>query len=59
MFTYHWLVPKWAAPGPTDGPCLTLAYYSSVDPVRDTNTGLIGPIITCRKVNYANISIVV
>ena len=49
-YTYRWFVPKRAAPGPNDGPCVTWAYYSSVDPVKDTNSGLVGPLITCRKV---------
>ena len=51
-YTYHWFVPKRAAPGPNDGPCITWAYYSSVDPIKDTNSGLIGPLITCRKVSF-------
>ena len=49
-FTYHWFVPERAAPGPNDGPCLTWAYYSGANAIKDTNTGLIGPLITCRKV---------
>eukprot|EP00112_Aurelia_sp_Birch-Aquarium-sp1_P012138 Seg2551.1 transcript_id=Seg2551.1/GoldUCD/mRNA.D3Y31 product="Hephaestin-like protein" protein_id=Seg2551.1/GoldUCD/D3Y31 len=49
MHTYNWFVPKRAAPGPNDGPCNTYSYYSAVDTVKDTNTGLLGPLITCRK----------
>ncbi len=50
VFEYQWFVPKRAAPGPNDGPCITWAYYSAVNTIKDTNTGLIGPLITCRKV---------
>ena len=53
MHTYDWFVPKRAAPGPNDSPCNTYTYYSAVDTIKDTNSGLIGPLITCRKVNDA------
>lgn len=39
-----------SGPGPADTACLTWAYFSDVDPVKDTNTGLVGPLIICRKV---------
>uniref|UniRef100_A0A672PML9 ferroxidase n=1 Tax=Sinocyclocheilus grahami TaxID=75366 RepID=A0A672PML9_SINGR len=29
--------------------CLSYLYYSAVDPVRDTNSGLFGPIQVCKK----------
>eukprot|EP00112_Aurelia_sp_Birch-Aquarium-sp1_P026037 Seg8986.2 transcript_id=Seg8986.2/GoldUCD/mRNA.D3Y31 product="Hephaestin-like protein" protein_id=Seg8986.2/GoldUCD/D3Y31 len=56
MFTYKWFVPKRSAPGTKDSNCLTWAYYSAVDPVKDTNTGLIGTLITCRKVGKQKLS---
>jgi len=36
--------------GPTEGEpdCLTYLYYSAVDPVKDTNSGLAGPLLICR-----------
>ena len=36
-----------SGPGPADTACLTWAYFSDVDPVKDTNTGLVGPLIVC------------
>ena len=48
--TFEWLVPKASAPGSNDGACITWSYYSAVDTIKDTNTGLIGPLITCKKV---------
>eukprot|EP00794_Sanderia_malayensis_P014203 gene14203-15685_t len=47
--TYNWFVPAKSSPGIKDGPCVTWAYYSAVDTVKDTNSGLIGPLITCKK----------
>lgn len=46
-FTYHWRVTE--GPSDSDPPCISYLYYSSVDPVRDTNSGLIGPIQVCKK----------
>ena len=49
--TYQWFVPKRSAPGAQDSACITWSYFSAVDSVKDTNSGLIGPLITCRKVD--------
>ncbi|XP_051521589.1 hephaestin-like protein 1a isoform X2 [Myxocyprinus asiaticus] len=46
-FTYHWRVTE--GPSDSDPPCLSYLYYSAVDPVRDTNSGLIGPVQVCKK----------
>uniref|UniRef100_A0A8C8VRC4 ferroxidase n=1 Tax=Pelusios castaneus TaxID=367368 RepID=A0A8C8VRC4_9SAUR len=35
--------------GDSDPPCLTYLYYSASDPVMDTNSGLVGPLLVCRK----------
>ncbi|XP_029458196.1 hephaestin-like protein 1 isoform X2 [Rhinatrema bivittatum] len=48
-FTYKWTVPENAGPTTSDPPCLTYLYYSAVDPVMDTNSGLVGPLLVCRK----------
>ena len=48
--TFKWFVPSESAPGAKDGACITWSYYSAVDTIKDTNTGLIGPLIACRKV---------
>ncbi|XP_061691425.1 coagulation factor VIII [Syngnathoides biaculeatus] len=40
-----------AADGPTidDPECLTYSYSSQVDPVRDINSGLVGPLLICQS----------
>ncbi|GBM15077.1 Hephaestin-like protein [Araneus ventricosus] len=48
LMVYEWLVPENAGPGPNGFNCTPWAYYSAVDPVKDTNAGLIGPMIICR-----------
>ena len=56
-YTYSWTVPERAGPGSDDTSCLTWAYYSDVDSVKDPNTGLVGPLIVCRKVRTLRQSI--
>lgn len=46
-FTYRWRVIE--GPSSSDPPCLSYLYYSAADPVRDTNSGLFGPIQVCKK----------
>jgi len=48
-FTYVWLVPERAGPGPMDGSSVMWMYHSHVDEVRDINTGLFGPIIVTAR----------
>lgn len=48
-YTYVWTVPESAGPGPKDPVCISYAYYSSVNPSKDTNSGLVGPLVICRK----------
>uniref|UniRef100_A0A8D0HKS2 Hephaestin n=1 Tax=Sphenodon punctatus TaxID=8508 RepID=A0A8D0HKS2_SPHPU len=47
-FTYRWTVPQHVGPTATDPACLTWMYSSAVDPTRDTNSGLVGPMLICR-----------
>ncbi|XP_054852244.1 hephaestin isoform X3 [Eublepharis macularius] len=47
-FTYRWTVPQHVGPTAADPPCLTWMYSSAVDPTRDTNSGLVGPLLICR-----------
>ncbi|KAM4047114.1 ferroxidase HEPHL1 [Anomaloglossus baeobatrachus] len=47
--TYHWNVPERSGPGSNDPDCLTWAYYSKEDYMKDMYSGLIGPLLTCRK----------
>ncbi|XP_059711943.1 ceruloplasmin isoform X5 [Haemorhous mexicanus] len=48
-FTYEWDVPEDVGPTEQDPDCLTWLYYSAVDAVRDTSSGLVGPLLVCRK----------
>ncbi|KTG05852.1 hypothetical protein cypCar_00048112, partial [Cyprinus carpio] len=47
--TYSWFIPNRSGPGPSDPNCITYAYYSSVSLVEDLMSGLVGPLIVCRK----------
>ncbi|ELK16486.1 Hephaestin-like protein 1 [Pteropus alecto] len=47
--TYRWNVPKRSGPGPSDPNCIPWVYYSTVNFVKDTYSGLIGPLIICRE----------
>ncbi|ELK33464.1 Hephaestin [Myotis davidii] len=46
--TYRWTVPPHAGPTAQDPACLTWMYFSAVDPIRDTNSGLVGPLLVCK-----------
>ncbi|ESP04555.1 hypothetical protein LOTGIDRAFT_170648 [Lottia gigantea] len=48
-FTYKWTVPIRSGPGVNDPNCIGRMYYSSVDSVVDTYTGLFGPLVLCRS----------
>lgn len=43
-----WDVPVSSGPGDTDPNCITYAYYSSVDFIKDVYSGLLGPLVVCR-----------
>uniref|UniRef100_A0A4W3IUZ5 ferroxidase n=1 Tax=Callorhinchus milii TaxID=7868 RepID=A0A4W3IUZ5_CALMI len=50
FFIYKWTVPDHVGPTNTGDPsCLTWMYYSATDPVKDTNSGLVGPLIVCKR----------
>lgn len=49
MVTYVWPVPERAGPAKMDGSSILWMYHSHTDEVRDTNTGLAGPIIITRR----------
>ena len=51
LFKYIWQVPERAGPTENDGDCLAWAYYSDTFSVEDLYTGLVGPLIVCKKVN--------
>ncbi|XP_049623129.1 hephaestin isoform X6 [Suncus etruscus] len=46
---YNWTVPEGHAPTDADPACLTWIYHSHVDAPRDIATGLIGPLVTCKR----------
>lgn len=46
--TYEWMVPLAAGPVQGEADCLTYLYYSGVDPVKDSQSGLVGPLLVCR-----------
>ncbi|XP_028411443.1 hephaestin-like protein [Dendronephthya gigantea] len=48
-YIYTWKVPARAGPTSSDNDCLSWMYYSHVEPSKDTNSGLVGPLIICRK----------
>ncbi|XP_039598559.1 hephaestin-like, partial [Polypterus senegalus] len=47
--TYTWTVTDEHAPTEDDPGCLTWIYHSHVDAPRDISSGLIGPLLTCKK----------
>ncbi|XP_058406209.1 ceruloplasmin [Diceros bicornis minor] len=47
--TYIWKIPERSGAGIEDSACVPWAYYSTVDQVKDLYSGLIGPLIVCRK----------
>ncbi|MEQ2272405.1 hephaestin-like 1, partial [Xenotaenia resolanae] len=48
VYTYEWTVPVGAGPVQGEPDCLSHLYYSAVDPVKDTSSGLVGPLLVCR-----------
>jgi hephaestin len=49
MVTYVWPVPVRAGPAAMDGSSVLWMYHSHTDEVKDTNAGLIGPIIIAQR----------
>ncbi|XP_006903188.1 PREDICTED: hephaestin-like [Elephantulus edwardii] len=49
VITYRWNIPERSGPGPKDSACISSIYYSSVDPIKDMYSGLVGPLIICQK----------
>ncbi|XP_061558444.1 ferroxidase HEPHL1 isoform X1 [Phycodurus eques] len=46
-FTYTWQVLE--GPSSSDSPCIPYLYYSATAPVEDTNSGLVGPLLVCKR----------
>lgn len=51
QYTYKWYVEEKQGPGPNDSNCVTRIYHSHVDTPRDVPSGLVGPILTCKRGN--------
>ena len=47
--TYRWHIHRTAGPGKADPACIVSAYLSDNDIYKDTNTGLVGPLVVCRR----------
>ncbi|XP_037698864.1 ceruloplasmin [Choloepus didactylus] len=47
--TYMWEIPERSGAGMEDSACIPWVYYSTVDQVKDLYSGLIGPLIVCRR----------
>ncbi|XP_051042098.1 coagulation factor V isoform X2 [Phodopus roborovskii] len=48
-YTYQWIISEDSGPTPDDPPCLTHIYYSYENLTQDFNSGLIGPLLICKK----------
>ena len=49
MHVYRWSIPERAGPAAGDGSSIAWMYHSHTDEVRDTNAGLIGPILVTAR----------
>lgn len=49
IHVYRWKVPYRSGPGKNEPNCVGYSYKSPVFPNRDTATGLLGPLVICRK----------
>ncbi|XP_069140147.1 hephaestin-like protein [Argopecten irradians] len=47
--TYTFNVPRTVAPTYGDPVCNTYVYQSAVDPIRDVHSGLMGPLLVCKR----------
>lgn len=48
-YTYEWTIGEDSGPTQDDPPCLTYIYYSYENLIQDFNSGLIGPLLICKK----------
>ncbi|MEQ2308560.1 hypothetical protein AMECASPLE_029392, partial [Ameca splendens] len=47
--TYEWTLPESHSPTAEDSNCLTRFYHSHVRPPKDINSGLLGPLLICKR----------
>ncbi|XP_036199955.1 coagulation factor V [Myotis myotis] len=48
-YTYEWTISEDSGPTQDDSSCLTYIYYSYENLIQDFNSGLIGPLLICKK----------
>ena len=48
-YSYIWPLAPSHAPGKDDPSCLTRVYHSHVNAPKDMASGLVGPLIICKK----------
>lgn len=48
-YTYKWTVLDTDEPTREDAQCITRSYHSAVDVTRDIASGLIGPLLICKR----------
>uniref|UniRef100_A0A8C7EWN7 Coagulation factor V n=1 Tax=Neovison vison TaxID=452646 RepID=A0A8C7EWN7_NEOVI len=48
-YTYVWKIGEDSGPTHDDPPCLTHIYYSYENLIQDFNSGLVGPLLICKK----------
>uniref|UniRef100_A0A8D2JSC3 Coagulation factor V n=1 Tax=Sciurus vulgaris TaxID=55149 RepID=A0A8D2JSC3_SCIVU len=48
-YTYEWHISEDSGPTQDDPPCLTHIYYSYENLIQDFNSGLVGPLLICKK----------
>ncbi|XP_059912863.1 ferroxidase HEPHL1 isoform X2 [Gadus macrocephalus] len=46
-FVYAWQLLE--GPSPSDPACIPYLYYSGTDPIKDTSSGLVGPLLVCKQ----------
>lgn len=47
--TYEWTLPEDHSPTLEESNCLTRFYHSHVSAPKDINSGLIGPLLICKR----------
>lgn len=47
--SYTWQVTENMGPLPDDPPCITRMYASVIDYMKDTYSGLVGPMLICKR----------
>ncbi|KAB0402372.1 hypothetical protein E2I00_007451 [Balaenoptera physalus] len=48
-YTYRWFIEETQGPCPNDSNCMTRMYHPHVETLKDVASGLLGPILTCKR----------